>query len=58
MDCKAGQRWCGRQEGDREAGDPPGPALAVPLSLISASLPAFVTKYLDKIHHKMFHKQK
>ena len=58
MDCKAGQRWCGTQEGDREAGDPPGPALAVPLSLISASLPAFVTKYLDKIHHKMFHKQK
>ena len=59
MDCKAGPEMAREtREGDSEAGDPPGPALAVPLSLISASLPAFVTKYLDKIHHKLSHKQK
>ena len=63
MDCKAGPEMARetretRAERDSEAGDPPGPTLAVPLSLIPVSLPAFVTKYLDKIHHKMSHKQK
>ena len=70
MDCKAGPEMVretrGRQEGDkretRERGDRGPvmltcPTLAVSLSLISASLPAFVTKYLDKTYHKMSSRQ-